>query len=138
MAEMNKKKRRWLLPAAAVSAAVLLAVGSVTAYFTDTKYRENVITIGKTDLELTEPHYPDPSQTVEPGSVVAKDQKLRNTGDIDEYVFMKLEVPKAQVTLLNESGADIGKPVSSLSGKQQIFKLLTSGGGTDVAVPPWQ
>lgn len=45
---------------------------------------------------------------------------------------MKVEVPKAGVTLLNESGTDIGDSKAGLSGKQQIFKLLTNDTGKAV------
>ena len=119
-------KRVLLTVSAVIAAAVLLIIGVTTAFFTDVEIKDNVITIGKVSIELDEGSF-EPTQTyaVEPGSRVEKAPKLKNTGNKDEFVFMRITVPKDSVTLLNESGADKGKPKGERS-VQQLFRLLAN------------
>lgn len=103
------RKRTWLIAGlVALAVAALVAVGVSTAYLTDVETADNVITVGRVSVKLTEgpPFDPDPTAPtaipVVPGSVVTKAPKLTNDGSKDEYVFLKISVPKAAVTLLYE------------------------------------
>ncbi len=120
---MNK---RVLLTAAAIAACVvLIIIGVTTAFFTDVEVKDNEITIGKVSIQLSEGGF-DPTETYEvvPGSRVEKAPKLKNTGNKDEFVFMRITVPKDNVTLLHADGADKGTPIDGLTGKQQLFRIL--------------
>ena len=134
----NKRitKRRLRQTAVILSAAALLAVGGIMAYFTDTDMRENVVTVGSVKVQLDEgDNYVD-SQTAVPGTVIEKAPKLTNKGNNNEYVFLKVEVPKENVTLLYEKSDDPdneGK-IKLEKSRQQIFKLIADGTGT-AAVP---
>ena len=106
------RKRTWLIAGlVALAVAALVAVGVSTAYLTDVETADHVITVGRVSVKLTEgpPFDPDPLDPtaptaipVVPGSVVTKAPKLTNDGSKDEYVFLKISVPKAAVTLLYE------------------------------------
>lgn len=84
--------------------------------------------IGKVSLGLDEgPFDPSETYTVVPGSRVEKAPKLINNGTKDEFVFMRIKIPKKSVTLLYEADDgthDKGTPKEDLSGNQQIFRLI--------------
>ncbi len=123
---MREKRRispKLLHIAAAVSAAALLTIGGITAYLKDSDVRRNVITIGSVKTVLDEGGYKD-EQTVVPGQIIIKAPKLTNTGKNDAYVFLKVRVPREQVTLLYEDGGQQGKPKEGLNGKQELFRML--------------
>lgn len=97
----NKKKYVFLFICIVIS--ILLTVGGIIAYFTDTKEVTNVFTIGNVSITLTEPKWdeaiPDGetvnpnSQNVIPGSTIDKDPTITNVGTNDAYIFVKIEVP---------------------------------------------
>ena len=128
-------KKRILLPIIAAAAAlVLLFVGITTAYFTEVEVRDNNITIGKIDITLDEGGFDqDTTYPVVPGTKLSKAPTITNTGNQDEYVFMRITVPTAEVTLLNESGERT--PKTGLSGVQQLFKLISAESTTNTSVP---
>ena len=133
-----KKRRILFIAAAAACAAVLLFIGITTAYFTEVEVKDNEITIGKVAITLDEGAFdPETTYPVVPGSVVQKAPKLTNSGNRDEFVFMKISVPKAAVTLLNEDGSGKGTPRDDLANvPQQLFKLAASAApGTAQPVP---
>lgn len=128
-------KRRLFIAAAVLSCAVLLIIGMSSAYLTDIEVKDNIITIGRVSISLTEtPFDPDTVYTVVPGSKQGKAPKLANDGNKDEFVFLRITVPKADITLLEETGENKGKPRDPLNEVQQIFKLNADSvtGDTDV------
>ena len=97
-----KKRRILIIAAAAAMVVTLVVVGIIRAYFTEVEVKENKITIGNISINLTEGDFdPDTTYPVVPGSVVNKAPKIANDGNRDEFVFMTVTVPKAQVTLLD-------------------------------------
>ena len=91
------KKKQTII--AAVVLMLVLLVGGLIAYFTDTETKTNVFTIGKVKIDLTEPNWdPDDAEDLMPNAVVPKDPIVTNDGT-DEgstspaYVFVKVEVP---------------------------------------------
>ena len=122
-----KKRRILIIAAAAACAVTLVVVGVIRAYFTEVEVKENKITIGNISINLTEGDFdPDTTYPVVPGSVVNKAPKIANDGNRDEFVFMTVTVPKAQVTLLDESGTNKGNPKTNLAENtpQQLFRLV--------------
>ena len=118
------KKRILLIVLAALSAGVLFTIGITSAYFTDVEVKENVITIGKVSIKLDEsPFDPSTPHDVVPGSKTEKAPKLTNNGNKDEFVFLKITVPKANVTLLHETDENRGTPKTGLTGTQQLFHI---------------
>ena len=122
-----KKRRILIIAAAAACAVTLVVVGVIRAYFTEVEVKENKITIGNISINLTEGSFdPETTYPVVPGSVVEKAPKIANDGNRDEFVFMTVTVPKAQVTLLYESGTNKGNPKTNLAENtpQQLFRLV--------------
>lgn len=120
-----KKRRILIIAAAAAMVVTLVVVGIIRAYFTEVEVKENKITIGNISINLTEGDFdPDTTYPVVPGSVVNKAPKIANDGNRDEFVFMTVTVPKAQVTLLDESGSNKGNPKTGLDSIQQLFRLV--------------
>ena len=120
-----KKRRILIIAAAAACAVTLVVVGVIRAYFTEVEVKENKITIGNISINLTEGSFdPETTYPVVPGSVVNKAPKIANDGNRDEFVFMTVTVPKAQVTLLDESGSNKGNPKTGLDSIQQLFRLV--------------
>ncbi len=122
-----KKRRILIIAAAAACAVTLVVVGVIRAYFTEVEVKENKITIGNISINLTEGSFdPETTYPVVPGSVVNKAPKIANDGNRDEFVFMTVTVPKAQVTLLYESGTNKGNPKTNLAENtpQQLFRLV--------------
>ena len=142
---MIVKKKRIILPIAAACAlvAVVLTFRISFSYLMDAERKDNVITIGNVDVELSEPSYTD-SSIVAAGDAPPKNPLLINKGTEDEYVFLRIAVPKKNVTLLYESDITItengstypkGTPTvknRNASGKPQaamdeIFRFIAEG-----------
>ena len=105
----SNQKRSWL--ASTMAACVLvgaLAVGGTMAYLTDNESATNTFTVGKVDVALIEPNYPgnnDPSvNAIVPNQEIQKDPKVTNTGVNDAIVFMSVEVPVKNVTVVRADG----------------------------------
>ena len=104
----RNKNWRWL--AGTTAACVLvgaLGIGGTIAYLTDNESTANTFTVGKIDVDLTEPNYPGNDspdvKNLVPNQEVQKDPKVTNVGINDAIVFMSVEVPVKDVTVV---GAD--------------------------------
>ncbi len=102
------KKSRITIPIAltCILLIVLFSLGTVISYLTDAEAKDNIITIGKVKLEVSEPSYED-SQVVAAGDSLTKNPVIKNMGTEDEYVFCCVAVPKKKVTLLYETDTTI-------------------------------
>ena len=102
------KKYKVIVPVVAVclTIAVLLTFRLSLAYLMDAEVKDNIITIGNVNLELTEDkdssHPYEDSKLVAAGDSIVKAPALTNTGTEDEYVFLRIAVPVKNVTLLYE------------------------------------
>lgn len=122
---MSKKKTI----AVAVVLALVLIIGGMLAYFTDTDTATNVFTIGdEVEISLSETNWsttdtnnndvPDAAEGVHPGTKVVKDPTINNDSDTTTaYVFAEIVVPCYDA---DEDG-DADTP---------LFKLLSSTNDT--------
>ena len=115
----RNKKWRWL--AGTTAACVLvgaLGIGGTIAYMTDNESTTNTFTVGKIDVDLTEPNYPgNDSPDVKdlvPNQEVQKDPKVTNVGVNDAIVFMSVEVPVKDVTAVKADGTKGAKEKTEL------------------------
>lgn len=105
---MNRKKT--ILTAVVLLLVIL--IGGMLAYFTDTETRTNVFTIGNINIELKEDGWTNSkgteytkaeAQNIAPNTTVAKNPTIKNIGvsgaGNKAYVFLKVEVPYANVTV---------------------------------------
>ncbi len=129
------KKYKRLIPVAAVVLllGILLAFGLTSAYLTDKDIASNVVTIGKVSLELDEGSFVD-SSVIAAGQSLVKAPSLKNTGTVDEYVFISVAVPKKTVTLLYEdstAGENAHRKGTKIYGEpreDEIFRMIAEGG----------
>ena len=95
-----------------------LAVGGTMAYLTDNESATNTFTVGKVQVDLTEPNYPgNESQDVKnlvPNQELQKDPKVTNTGVNDAIVYMTVEVPVKDVTVVGADGIKGAKEKTEL------------------------
>ena len=136
-----KRSNRAIIIAAVVSAVLLIAVcGLTVAYLVDTEVKENVITIGRVSIDVTEGAYADTDIVAQ--SEVPKSPIITNTGTKDEFVFMKISVPKDSVTLLYESDVKDendtvihreGEIIEGMPKLTELFKLQTITSGTQIS-----
>ena len=87
---MNKRKGI----AVAVVLLLVLIIGGMLAYFTDTDTESNVFTIGDDiDIEITEEWEPTDGEDLHPGAEVTKEPSIANVSTVPAYVFMEVVVP---------------------------------------------
>lgn len=105
---MKKSKKQMAIAAAACAMIGVMAIGGTMAYLTDSETATNTFTIGKVQIDLEEPNYPgndDPAvQNIVPNQVIKKDPQVENTGVNDAIVYLKVEVPKANVITAQANG----------------------------------
>jgi hypothetical protein len=79
-----------------------LVTASVTGlfiYLTREDKTKNTYTVGDIKVTLTEPHYhKDIKQDVKPNNEIIKDPTITNKSDSNIYVFMKVEIPKVELS----------------------------------------
>ena len=80
-----------------------MTIGAVSAYFTDADTATNTFTVGKVSLDLQEPEWVPPINIV-PKQEFKKDPHIQNDGLNEEFVFMKVTVPYANVVTANDDG----------------------------------
>lgn len=95
------KKKSILLAATAVMLVAAMSIGGMLAYFTDTEDAVNTFTVGKVDIELTEPNWNADEAALIPTRVIPKDPTITVTTDSQTaYTFMKVELSEDFATLL--------------------------------------
>ncbi len=98
---MKKSSMRTLALTAILAGTV--SIGGIMAYFTDGDTATNTFTVGKISLDLQEPSWVPPTN-ITPGQEIAKDPQIMNDGNNEEFVFLKVTVPYANVVTANEDG----------------------------------
>ena len=97
------RNRRSLL--AIVLLISVLTIGSISAYFTDGDTATNTFVVGNISLDLQEPNWdPDDAKDVVPNEEITKDPQIKNDGTNEEYVFMQVLVPYANVVACDDDG----------------------------------
>mgnify|MGYP003299000355 CR=1 FL=1 len=78
----------------ALALAGAMVVGGASAYLTDAETADNVFTVGEVMVDLLEENYPGNDspdvQDLIPYQEVAKDPVVKNTGENDAVVFLKV------------------------------------------------
>lgn len=127
---MSKKKTI----AVAVVLALVLIIGGMLAYFTDTETKTNVFTLGdNVEISLTETGWTQDGQTsnwtrteaqgVHPGTKVAKDPTINNDSTTTPaYVFAKITVPCYAST-----GTTVDTPLYKLLNSSDAALVTTVG-----------
>jgi len=101
------KKRNWKNKAMAAALALVgcMSITGISAYFTDGQAVTNTFTIGSISLELMEPGWVAANgQNVVPEQEIRKDPQIKNDGVNDEYVFLEVVLPYANIQTANDNG----------------------------------
>lgn len=89
-------KKKIVTLALVIALLAIVVAGASLAYFTDTQSAENVFTMGDVDIELDEPDWTDPTNPIgegaKPGIEYPKDPYIKNVGDTDVWVRMRVEI----------------------------------------------
>lgn len=94
----------------------VLAIGSISAYFTDGDTATNTFTVGRVEVDFQEPNWePDDVKQITPEEEFAKDPQVKNVGVNDAYVFLEVTIPCANVKTAGEDGTVIS------AAKTQLF-----------------
>lgn len=127
---MFKSSKKGAIKKNAVVSLLLVAALVITgalAFLTAKDNAENKFTVGNVDITLTEPLWdaanPDGIlENIVAGQVIAKDPTITNTGKNDAYVYMMVQVPKADEIII-AGNADIVDDY-------QLFNYTINGGWT--------
>ena len=66
-------------------------------------------------MELTEDNWkPDDHKKIEPGKVISKDPRIKNTGINDAYAYLEVSIPTANVIAAADNGSRLEKRVQEL------------------------
>lgn len=120
---MKKSNMRTLALTAILAGTV--SIGGIMAYFTDGDTATNTFTVGKISLDLQEPSWVPPTN-ITPGQEIAKDPQIKNDGNNEEFVFLKVTVPYANVMTANEDGTK-GKTADT-----ELFSYDVKDGWTEL------
>ena len=122
--KLNRKltRKKVLVISTAVLAAALMINVSLS-FLVSENYRDNVFSLGNVKLLLTEENFPEneESRIMVPAGIISKDPKVTNTGNTDEYVFLKITVPLCEAELVDEND----KIDSSRRIYREIFNFIS-------------
>ena len=111
-------KKKFATTAAVLALVGAAGIGGTLAYFTDSEQHTNVFTYGDVQIDLEEPAYAALTEAtrtnVYPNEILGKDPKIENTGVNDAIVFIKMTVPRANVTLVEPDGTKGAKQIQEL------------------------
>lgn len=89
-----------------IAIIMILTIGTVMAFFTDTDTVSNSFTVGNISIALEEPNWdPDEGKDITPNKTVKKDPQITNDGANDAFVFMQVKVPLAEIKTANDNGS---------------------------------
>lgn len=81
----------------AIVLVLVLAIGGILAYFTDSQTVENTFKMSNVDIEVKEPGFPNETITIGPNDFVTKNPYIENKSSGNVYAFMEVAIPVANV-----------------------------------------
>lgn len=124
MKENSKKTKLSLL---ALALALCLGIAGISAYFTDADTVTNTFTIGTISLALEEPNWnPDNAKNITPNEEIAKDPQVTNDGENDEYVYLTVSVPYANIVTANTDGT------RNAAANTELFTYTVNNGWVEI------
>lgn len=123
---MNKKRLATTI--ITLTLALCLTVGGSIAYLTDAERTTNHFTVGKVDIDLTEPNWEEEeNQELQAGVTIKKDPTLTNTGINDAYVYLEVQIPMADVITAGQDGTRLNNGAAT---HQQLFTFQADSSWT--------
>ena len=110
---MKSKNVRVIIFAIAIIAIV--SVPGIFSYLTDAEAVSNVFVVGEVKIDLQEPKWessidsndngiPDYAENIVPNATIVKDPQIKNTGNNNAYVYIKVKVPAKKVVVADSNG----------------------------------
>ena len=128
MKEKMKSMKNMKAAILAVAMIAVMMIGGISAYFTDGDTVTNTFTVGKISLDLQEPNWnPDDAEDTTPNQTIKKDPQILNDGINDEYVFLEVIVPYANVVVANEDGS------KKAAADTELYSYAVNSGWVEIA-----
>ena len=128
---MFKRNKRTVLLCLVM--VVVLIIGSLAAYFTDSDSKVNKFLIGNLKIELTEPLYEQNGgngQTIIPKETIIKDPTLTlKDGSVDAFIYATVSVPAEKIALYNDDGSKIEGSENNLN---ELFSYTVNPGWYEI------
>lgn len=102
-----------------------LAIGAISAYFTDADAAVNTFTVGKISIDLQEPSWVPPVN-ITPEQEFEKDPQVKNDGINDCYVFLEVIVPYENVVTANKDGT------KNAAADTELFSYTVNDGWVEI------
>ena len=117
---MNKKK----VIAVAIVLALVLLIGGMLAYFTDTDTKSNTFTLGNVNIKIEETFTEAEAQNLMPNQQVAKTPVVTNESTKNPaYVFAKVTIPCYAAS----GTGNVDTPLYTLTGTAAGWNLMSTG-----------
>ena len=123
----NKKRMKTMIAATAMIG--VLAIGGISAYFTDGDTATNTFTVGKVSIDLQEPNW-NPPKDITPNQEIKKDPQIKNDGINDAYMFMKVTVPYDNITVVAQDGTKAAAKADT-----ELFSYDVKSGWIEIGTP---
>lgn len=121
-------KKRLTATIITLTLALCLTIGGSIAYLTDAERTTNHFTVGKVDIDLTEPNWKEEeNQELQAGVTIKKDPTLTNTGINDAYVYLEVQIPMADVITADKDGTRLNNGTAT---HQQLFTFQADSSWT--------
>ena len=134
------KKKQLAVGMAACTLIGAMTIGGTMAYLTDHEETENVFTIGKVQVDLTEPDWPgnesNEVHSLIPNQEIPKNPQVTNTGDTDAIVFMVMEMPVIPKDRIADYKYDIPQPNAELDRDPEYTSMFWFKDKNNPETPP--
>lgn len=128
---MKKNKKKVAMTLAACGLMGAMAVGGTMAYLTDNEGVTNTFTVGKVQIDLTEPNKPDEDTPRVPNEEMQKDPTIKNTGENDAVMFVSFDIPMDNLVIAGYDGT------KQEAADVELFDFRTTDGTYDSVNDGW-
>lgn len=133
------KKNTYVKLVLAIGLVACMAFIGIGAYLSDADTMTNEFTVGQISVKLEEPNW-NPTLDedgdgvydvlqLKPLQVITKDPKIYNDGQNDEYVFMTVTIPKANVKTNGSTTAETIELFTFTANKSEHWEYSMANGG---------
>ena len=134
-AKENSVAKRFVTAVTVIAAVIALTAGGTLAYFSTSERAHNVITSGGVDIELLEwtdelkqeQWNSETSVTIMPGTAVTKIVEVKNIGNSDAWVRVKVD----KAFTVKDEASDASVLVCDLPGEGSPHWVMKSENGVD-------
>lgn len=134
---MQKKSKAIII---AICGLIIIGISGVFAYLTDTDTADNIFTVGKVKIDLQEPAWenaednndngiPDNAENITPNATIAKDPQVKNIGENNAYIYLKVTVPAEELIVADENGILLN---NGLAQETQIYTYTKNENWTEL------